>query len=275
MDEPNRINRDAWNERATIHVGGSPSYPVEAFKAGKAGLKPNTPDDLGDVRGRRLLHLQCHFGLDSLMWVRQGAAVTGVDFSPMAIAEARSLAAATGLSASFLEADVANLPDSLAQQFDIALSYFGTILWIGDLKHWARGIARSLKQGGFFYLADDHPAALAMEIAPGESVPRPHFKYFGDGTPTACQRSGTYAAPLAKVEHDVTYQWQHTLQDIVSAIVAADLRLDFLHEFPYAFREAYSQPDRKLMHQDEHGWWHLLDGAELLPLMFSLKASKP
>ena len=137
MDEPLRVNRQAWDECAAIHVQGNPSYPVEEFKAGKAGLKPNTPDDLGDVRGRRLLHLQCHFGLDSLMWVRQGAIVTGVDFSPLAIAEARSLAAETGLEAKFIEADACTLPGCLAEQFDIVLSYYGTFMWLGDLQGWA------------------------------------------------------------------------------------------------------------------------------------------
>jgi len=274
LDEAVRINRQAWDERATIHVRGNASYPVEAFKAGTAGLKPNTPDDLGDVRGRRLLHLQCHFGLDTLMWVRQGATVTGVDFSPVAIAEARSLAAETGLEATFIEADVCNLPDNLAEQFDVALSYYGTIMWLGDLKRWAAGIARSLKPGGFFYLADYHPVALAMEIADDEFVPRPGCNYFNDGRPMGCKGPGTYAAPLAETRHNVTYQWQHTLQDIVCALVGAGLRLEFLHEFPYSFYEQYRHPDRKLMRQDERGWWHLVQGDGLLPLMFSLKASK-
>jgi len=275
LDEPSKINRQAWDECAAIHAAGNDVYPVAAFKAGKAGLTPNTPDDLGDVRGKRLLHLQCHFGLDSLMWVRQGATVTGVDFSPVAIAAARALAAETGLPATFIEADVCNLPDSLADRFDIALSYYGTITWLGDSKQWARGIARCLKPGGFLYLADCHPAALAMEVAEGESVPRPHHAYFGDGRPIRCEGSGTYADRSAKTRHNVTYEWQHTIQDIVAAIIEAGMRLEFLHELPFSYYEKFSHPDRPLMRQDERGWWHLLAGDGLLPLMFSLKASKP
>jgi SAM-dependent methyltransferase len=274
VDEQLETNRLAWDECAALHARGCAYYPVEAFKAGQTGLRPNTPDDLGDVRGQRLLHLQCHFGMDSLMWVRQGAVVTGVDFSPVAIAQARRLATESGLEATFLEADVCQLPDQLRAQFDMVLSYCGTITWLGNLKDWARGIARCLKPGGFFYLADCHPLSLAMEVSADQSVPQPHYSYFGRGQPIRCDEPGTYALPQAKTEHNVTYQWQHTIQDILSALIAAGLQLEFLHEFPFAFYQRYSHPDRKLMRQDEQGWWHLIDGDQLIPLILSLKAVK-
>ena len=274
MDDPTQTNRLAWDECAALHARGCEYYPVEAFKAGREGLRPNTPDDLRDVRGQRLLHLQCHFGMDSLMWVRQGAVVTGVDFSPVAIAEARQLTAATGLDATFVEADVCRLPDELSGRFDIVLAYCGVICWLADLAGWARGIARCLRPGGFFYLADGHPMSLAMEVQPGESTPRLHYSYFNDGQPIRSDDPGTYALPQAKTEHNVTYQWQHSLADVVGALVAAGLRLEFLHEFPFALYEAYVQPGRPLMRRDEHGWWHLVEGDGLVPLSFSLKAVK-
>jgi SAM-dependent methyltransferase len=274
LDEPIETNRQAWDEHAAIHVMGNTSYPLEAFRAGKAGLSPNTPDSLGDVRGKRLLHLQCHFGLDSLMWARQGAIVTGVDFSKVAIAEARKLAVEVAVNATFIEADVLNLPDAFTEQFDVALSYYGVIPWLGNLGEWADGIARCLKPGGFFYLADCHPIATAIEVPQGESVPRLQDAYFGDGRPMRCEGSGTYAAPEAKTQHNITYQWQHALQDVLGALLDAQLRLVHFHEFPYSFYEKYSRPDQKLMYQDEGGWWHLLHGDGLVPLMFSIKFSK-
>ena len=227
------------------------------------------------MRGKRLLHLQCHFGLDSLMWVRQGAVVTGVDFSPVAIAEARQLAAQTALPAEFVEADVCHLPADQAGRFDVVLSYCGTITWLGDLPGWARGIADCLVPGGYFYLADCHPLSSAMEVAAGESIPRPVYPHFNDGQPIRCDEPGTYALPQAKTQHNVTYQWQHSLGDVVAAVLAAGLRVEFLHEFPFAFYEKYTHPDRKLMRQDAEGWWHLIEGDGLVPLAFSLKAVKP
>jgi SAM-dependent methyltransferase len=270
VDDPMTLNRRAWDEAAVLHAQGNDYYPVERFKAGQVGATPNIPDDLGDVRGRRLLHLQCHFGMDSLLWVRQEAVVTGVDFSPMAIAKARQLASEVGLAATFLEADVCNLPENLGGQFDIVLTYCGTFIWLGDLAGWARGIARSLAPGGFFYLADFHPQFLVMEVPTGETILRPRFEYFGNGRPIRSVSSGTYAVPDAPTENNVTYEWQHTTADLVCALADAGLRLDYLHEFPYCFDDG-----RKQMRQDERGWWHLVEGEGLVPLMLSIKAIKP
>lgn len=272
MDDPTKTNRLAWDEMAAIHARGSVTYPVEAFKAGQAGLTPNTPDDLGNVRGKHMLHLQCHFGMDSLMWVRQGAVVTGVDFSPAAVAQARELSAQTALAATFIEADVAELPEHLSGQFDIVLAYYGVMPWVGNLPGWARGIVRCLRPGGFFYLADTHPLAEVMEVPQDERVPRLCHPYFTDGQPACFETNGgTYANPTAQTRIRTRYEWQHTLQDILGSLLAAGLRLEYLHEFPHCFYERY-YPDRKLMRQDEQGWWHLLEGDGLVPLMFSLKA---
>jgi hypothetical protein len=149
--------------------------------------------------------------------------------------------------------------------------YYGVITWLRGLRSWADGIARALRPGGFLYLADCHPVALAMEVPQGESVPRLQDRYFNDGQPLRCQGAGgTYAAPKAKTQCNITYQWVHALQDIVGALLAAGLRLEYLHEFPYTFYRKWSP-----MRQDEQGWWHLLEGAGLVPLMFSVKAVRP
>ena len=155
------------------------------------------------------------------MWVWQGAIVTGVDFSPVAITEAKKLSHETGFPAEFIEADVCDLPGRLSGKFDIAVNYFGVLPWIPNLEKWAREIARTLKRGGFFYLADCHPVALAMEVTGDAMIPQPVSAYFGDGTPARYESSGTYAAPEAKTHHNVTYQWQHSMQEIIGSIIEA------------------------------------------------------
>jgi SAM-dependent methyltransferase len=275
MDKRLETNRRAWDEMTDRHVRGG-GYRVEEFKAGAVGAEPNIPDDIGDVHGKSILHLQCHFGMDSLMWVRRGARVTGVDFSPRAVAEARMLAAETGLSAKFVEADVLALPDALSGQFDIVLTYYGTICWLPDIRRWGRVVAHFLKSGGFMYIADTHPAACLYE--PGEDggplrLARP---YFTGGQAERCETSGgTYAAPDAPRSERVTYEWQHTLGDVVGALVGAGLRIDYLHEFPYTFYDQfyYAKPASP-MERDAAGWWRLKNAPDGLPLMFSLKASK-
>lgn len=266
-------NRAAWDEMAAIHAGGA--YDVEGFRTGRSGVKPNVPDELGDVTGKRLLHLQCHFGMDTLMWARQGAEVTGVDFSPVAIQEARKLRDELGLQARFVQSDVLELPGNLQGQFDIVLTYYGVLPWLPDLRRWGQVIAHFLTPGGFFYVADTHPVAALYEVWEGDSGPALHYDYFTHGR---AQRSeadqGTYADPTAHRESRVTYEWQHTLQDILDAVIGAGLRVEYLHEFPYTFYNAhYYREGPALMRQDADGWWWMSENAQRLPLMFSLRAA--
>src|SRR5215471_11552990 len=150
-------NRDAWDLRTRAHLG-STFYDVASFKAGRNTLRPPEREELGDVRGRTLLHLQCHFGLDTLSWARLGASVTGADFSEESIAVATSLAAELGLDARFVCADLYELPDVLDGQFDIVVTTYGVLSWLPDLDRWARVVAHFLRPGGTFCLVEIHPA---------------------------------------------------------------------------------------------------------------------
>jgi SAM-dependent methyltransferase len=278
MDDMLQANRRGWDEKTDRHVRGSGGgYRIDDFKAGKTGVEPNIPDDIGDVRGKTVLHLQCHFGMDSLLWVRRGARVTGVDFSPRAVAEARKLAAELGLPAEFIESDVLALPDVLGGQFDVVLTYYGTITWLPDIRRWGRVVGHFLRPGGFFYIADTHPVASLYD--PGEPggplrLVRP---YFTGGQPERYENTtGTYAEPDAPLSGNVSYEWQHTLADVVGSLVEAGLRIDYLHEFPYSFYDVfyYAKPSSPLQRAPD-GWWRLKEQPDHLPLMFSLKASKP
>ncbi len=157
MDKYLKTNRKNWDERVALHAA-SRFYNVAGFLRGKSSLLPLELKEVGPVKDRRLLHLQCHFGLDTLSWARRGASVTGADFSPKAIESARALSDRAGVPADFVLSDVYSLGRALGK-FDIVYASYGALCWIGDLKRWFRTAARFLKPGGFLYVADDHPFA--------------------------------------------------------------------------------------------------------------------
>ena len=258
-------NRAWWNERVSAHAA-SPFYDVEAFKAGGLTLMDLEREELGDVTGKTLLHLQCHFGLDTLSWARLGARVTGVDFSQEGIALARSLSGELGLEADFVCSDVYELPHVLSGQFDIVYTSYGVLTWLCDLTHWAGVIAHFLKPGGTFYIAEIHPFASVFydeEDAGGLEV---HYPYFHEEEPLRFESESSYACDSA-CTHKVTYEWCHSLSDIVNALISAGLEIVFLHEFPYACYQMFP-----FLVQDEKGRWWLDEKDGSIPMTFSLKA---
>src|SRR5450755_2465186 len=158
MREELELNRARWDEATRFHMRGN-VYGVEDFKAGQCRLHRVQVEELGDVRGKRLLHLQCHFGLDTLSWARRGAEVTGVDFSPEGIAAARALSDESGVPGTFVCSDLYSLPDvlSTANPFDVVFTSYGVLNWLPDLKIWGELIFRYLRPGGLFYIVEAHP----------------------------------------------------------------------------------------------------------------------
>lgn len=273
MDRFTEANRARWDELAALHPN-APQYGTEAFKAGRSKLRPLELAEVGAVAGLRLLHLQCHFGLDTLSWAREGALVTGFDFSEAAIAQARALAAETGITARFVHSSYDRLADDLAgEQFDIVYASYGVLCWLPDLGVPLRAAARLLRPGGAFHLIDGHPLTFALddEQPPAETrTVRLLASYFHDDEPYRGDAPGSYVDLDAKLEHTTTYEWNHPVSEVVNTTIDAGLRLEFLHEFPYTFHRALPY-----MIEDSAGWWRLpppLDG--MLPLMFSLKAVK-
>ncbi|HEY4210663.1 MAG TPA: class I SAM-dependent methyltransferase, partial [Steroidobacteraceae bacterium] len=223
-------------------------------------------DEVGDVRGKSLLHLQCHAGLDTLSWARLGARVTGVDFSTEAIARARQLAAESQLDARFV---CANLDDvSELGTYDIVFTSFGTTVWLPDLDRWAALIARSLAPGGMFYIIDGHPFSCCLGNAGEPSSVRVVEPYFRPGPARFEGGGGDYAVADATVETP-SYEWSHTLGDIVTAIATAGLRIVFLHEFPFG-----DYPALETMTRGRDGYYRLADESKRIPHMFSIKATR-
>jgi SAM-dependent methyltransferase len=224
-------NRALWDELTAIHAQ-SAFYGVEGFLAGDSSLGAIELEEVGDVAGKRLLHLQCHFGLDTLSWARRGALVTGVDFSGQAIALARQLAAQAGLTATFVEADLHELTGVLRERFDLVFSSWGVLCWLPDLTRWASLIADSLVPGGLFYLLEFHPFLFALNDE-SEQPLLGADSYFHRAEPHAWENdgSGSYADPTATVAAPIQYEWDHPLGEIVTTLLDAGLKVEWLHEF--------------------------------------------
>ncbi len=263
-----RDNRARWDELVPIHAR-SAFYDLDGFKAGKCALRPLEVAELGDVAGRSLLHLQCHFGLDTLSWARRGATVTGVDFSESAIALARSLAAELGIDARFVCTDLNDLPAALAGEFDVVFTSYGAICWLPDLTRWAEVIGHFLKPGGTFYVAEIHPFSFVLDEHVGKNELRVVYPYFHATEPLQWESQGTYADRSARVEHARGYLWNHSLGDVLNALIGVGLRIEFVHEFPYCVC-----PLLPSMEQGPDGWWRLKHGDGTVPLLFSLRARK-
>lgn len=271
MEDYTRYNLGWWNDAAQAHAQGE-GYLMTEFKNGLSKLYPLDYEEVGNVTGKKLLHLQCHFGMDTLSWARLGAQVTGVDFSDKAIAIAQDLAHEIGIDATFICSDIYRVQDVLdaAEQFDIVYTSHGAICWLPDLQPWGQIIAHYLKPGGFFYIAEGHPFMWTID----EKAPEPDLKigypYFSR-EPIKDETPGTYAEKEATLEHITTYSWLHTLSEIFGSLLSAGLTIDFFHEHQFCAWECLPG-----MEEGEDRLWRFKDPAkrEMLPLTFSLKATK-
>lgn len=260
-DELFADNRAAWDARVPVHAA-SRFYDVDGFKGGAATLQPIERALLGDVAGQRVLHLQCHFGLDTLSLARLGAQVTGVDFSPKAIALARALADELALPARFVECNVYDTRAHVTDRFDVVFTSYGVLGWLPDLRPWARVIADSLHGGGRLVLVEFHPYLWMSQIGP-DLLPR--YSYFNAG-PISEVSSGTYAersAQLSLKEHG----WNHPVADVVNALLEAGLVIERLGEHDASPWDVFPNMER-----GAGGGWRFTAAPGMVPLLFSLVA---
>jgi SAM-dependent methyltransferase len=258
-------NRALWNEWTAIHER-SEFYDLESFKAGGVRLRDYEIEEVGDIRGRSLLHLQCHFGIDTLSWARLGAEATGVDYSERAVTLARSLAEELGLDARFVLANVYDLPEVLDDRFDVVYTSRGVTGWLPDLNRWAKVITHFLRPGGIFYITEVHPVALAMSDTP---PPRPAYAYWERTAPQSFPVAGSYADLTAEVSTPLEHSWNHAMSEIVQSLIDAGLTIELFREYPWC------DWDLGFCAQHDDGLWYLHDdvGGEL-PLFFALRARK-
>ena len=272
MDPRVAANKALWEEWTPIHVR-SEFYDVQGWKLGaRPDMYPLLVDEVGDITGKDLLHLQCHFGLDTLAWARRGARVTGIDISERGIEQAGLLAADIGMDATFLVSDVVELPDNLEGDFDVVFTSFGAINWLPDLRRWAEVVAHFVRPGGFFYIAEAHPFAWAFDDDEAVTELRLGYHYWPSPEPLEFPGGESYADPAAPVQGQVEYAWQHSMGEIVTSLAMAGLRIEYLHEHPWVPWKMFP-----FMVETEpgSGVWRLPepDNARL-PLLFSLKATK-
>ena len=269
LDEFLKANLGLWNEWTEIHET-SEFYDLEGFGRARSSLHSIERDELGDVAGKRLLHLQCHFGLDTLSWARLGATVTGVDFSerrhrsgPLAVGRAR----AAGHIRAVDRRRAAKQPDAAPS----TSSSPPTAPSSGSptCRRWAQTIAHFLAPGGTFYMVELHPLARTLDDLDAHPELRVVGPYFPAGRPRRLRIHGSYAAPDAHVKNDLAYGWTHSFAEILNALIGAGLRLEYLHEFPCSV-----VPFSRSMERAPDGWYYLPDGRRDVPFLFSLRATK-
>lgn len=257
------VNRQTWNEKVKIHAE-SEMYDLEAFKHGKSSLMPYELDAIGEVDGRSLLHLQCHFGQDTLSWSRMGAKCVGVDLSDEGILLAKALNKELQLDASFVRCNVLRTSEYVKETFDIVYTSYGVIGWLPDLKPWGQMIADRLKSGGFFYMVEFHPIVWMFDYEQEPSKMR--YGYMQDEVIYE-EYEGTYANTSSNMISK-EYGWNHGLSEVVNALISAGLHIEYLNEYdesPYNIL-----PD---LVETKSGMYVTND--RLYPLIFEIKASKP
>jgi len=257
-------NRANWDARVPIHIT-SATYDIPGFVAGRDTLRPYEPDEVGEVRGRTLLHLQCHLGLDTLSWARRGATVTGLDFSRPALDVAASVAAQIGVeSARFVLANVYDAAAALVgQTFDIVYSSVGSLQFLPDLARWARVVATLVAPGGFCYLTEGHPFLHFVEDD-GRTLRGDYFS-----RDAILLDEGTYADPGADLASSASVEWVHNTADVVTALGTAGLRVEFLREHDWSWYQILP-----VLVRHEDGRWRFPDGQPRIPLVYSLRAVK-
>jgi SAM-dependent methyltransferase len=269
LADPIEVNRRNWDERATIHARDTTGdYMLERFLAGEDALHEIEAADLGSIGGKRVLHLQCHIGRDTLCLVRRGARATGVDFSGAALAVARRLSDRTGLVADFIEATVDDVPRVAPGPFDLVFTTWGTICWLPDMRRWAQVIASVLAPGGELYFADAHPALRVLEEKVGQLVVTYDHRTPVE-RPLTFIEATTYNGDPTIMTNQQSHEWMHPLSAILGGLIEAGMTITM-------FREHEILPWQALpsMVPASERMWRLADGYPAMPLSFSLRARK-
>ncbi len=264
-------NRKLWDAFAKAHFHTeNDEYNVKAFLEGKSTLKQYELEEMGNVEGKSLLHLQCHFGLDTLSWAREEAIVTGIDISGEAIRLAKLLAKQANLEGNFIQSNLYDLPNGLTEKYDIVYTSIGVLCWLNNINKWGEIIAHFLKPGGLFYIAEIHPFSMVFDNETKDIKELELFyNYFHDPIPMKFVAEGSYALPDAEFELKVEYEWQHSMSDIINSLINAGLKIEFLNEYPFTVWKAFPFSE-----EDSDGYFRLKNQKAEIPLLFTLKATK-
>jgi SAM-dependent methyltransferase len=269
MEEPKRshenyleINRSAWNKKVDVHLN-SDFYAVNDFIKGETSLNSIELNLLGDVRHKKLLHLQCHFGQDSISLSRIGATVTGIDLSDKAIQEAEELVKKCNTNARFVCCDVYDVNNQIKEKFDIVFSSYGTIGWLPDLNKWAQVISEALKPGGEFVFVEFHPVVWMFD----DNFERIAYSYFNSG-PIIETYSGSYADKNAPIQNELV-MWNHSLADVIQNLIQHGLEITSFSEFDYSPYNCFNETV-----EVEFKKFRIKHLGNNIPMVYALKAKK-
>ncbi|WGF91140.1 class I SAM-dependent methyltransferase [Aequorivita marisscotiae] len=256
------INKQTWNNKVAVHAK-SDFYDLANFKNGSSSLKSYEIEALGDISKKNLLHLQCHFGQDTLSLSRMGAKCTGVDISDEGIKLAKQLNLELNLNAKFVCCNVLDTSDVVSEKFDIVFTSYGTIGWLPELKPWAKMISERLKPDGFFYIVDFHPITWMFDY----TVVPPKLKYgYQQKKAIYEEYEGTYADENSKMVSK-EYGWNHGLGEIISSLTNAGLYIEYLNEHDASPYDIFPG-----LTKNTEGMYELTN--KLYPLIFEVKAKK-
>lgn len=262
MENYLEINRKSWNAKVEPHLK-SDFYFVEEFVNGRTSLNTIELDLLGDIKNKKILHLQCHFGQDSISLSRMGAEVTGVDLSDKAIEEAKNLAEKCGTDTQFVCCDIYSLPDFLNEKFDIVFTSYGTIGWLPDLEKWAYIISYFLKENGKFIMAEFHPAVWMFD----DDFTKISYNYFNE-KPIVETYEGTYADQSAEIKQEYV-MWNHSLAEVLQNLMKNNMNLQNFNEYDWS-----PYPCFRHVEEFEKGKWRIPQFGNKMPLVYALKAQK-
>ena len=257
-----KINKESWNNKTDIHYN-SEFYDTSSFIKGRSSLNDIELDLLGDIKGKSILHLQCHFGQDTISLSRLGAKVTGIDLSDKAIEKAKELNSLTGTDTKFICCDIYSIPEKLNEKFDIVYTSYGTIGWLPDLNKWAEIVSKFLKTGGKFIFVEFHPVIWMFD----DAFSKINYDYFNSG-PIIENEAGTYADPDAPINREYV-TWNHSLSEVMKSLLSQNLEIIFFDEYDYSpyncFKDMVENPNKRyrIKHLDR-----------LIPMVYSLVAKK-
>lgn len=256
------INKATWNEKTKVHVA-SEFYDMHSFLNGKSTLNDIELSLLGDINGKNILHLQCHFGQDTISLARLGACTTGVDLSDVAINKATELATQLNADAKFICCDLYDLPNHLTEEFDIVFTSYGTIGWLPDMNKWAAIVSRYLKTGGKFVFAEFHPVVWMFD----DYFKEVGYSYFNIETILETGE-GTYADRYSKIENK-TVSWNQPLSEVLTALLKNNLEITSFDEFDYSPYNCFNNTE-----EFEPNKFRIQHLGNKIPMVYSLTAIK-
>ncbi|WP_044214286.1 class I SAM-dependent methyltransferase, partial [Saccharicrinis fermentans] len=256
------INRNSWNNRTETHLK-SEFYDLDGFLKGRNSLNDIELNLLGDIKGKSILHLQCHFGQDTISLSRLGANVTGIDLSDKAIESAEQIAKDTNSSARFICCDIYNLPNYLDEKFDVVFTSYGTIGWLPDLDKWAKIISRFLKPNGQFVFVEFHPVVWMFD----DNFEKIAYRYFNSGAILEIE-SGTYADKTAKISQQYV-MWNHALSEVLNSLLKNGLEIRSVDEFDYSPYNCFNKTV-----EFEQGKYRIEHLDNKIPMVYSINAKR-